>query len=314
MKILLFDDSPRGIDDRTCMGFFLQLSGLKGVSLYVASPTKIASKEQFNLIVKDFGINILLFHMHSPALIKSWPDYLFRGNKIPTVLIEEDHFEMKFNNLVYDVAKMFNWYKEKGINLLIRRHSYEEEAPIVSVFLPFSANEGEFFPGEHTHQNIGFAGSHKSTQAYYDIRKKAIKVLSKSGQLDTYYGKIYDGYAEYLRSHIGSLACSDGMAHTCVAKIFEVPLSGSALLTNVMTCKEELWGKEQCYFEYKDDCSDIVSVADTIINEHDLRNQVIKNAYNRVVEYHTDEKRVKELYSILTALLSNKTIPRIWGQ
>jgi len=305
MNIVIIDDGYRKGDDRTRINFLKKLSNFKDVKLYLIT--------LFNIdIVKAYNPDILFFPMYEPSIRKTWPDDLFDLG-IATVVLEEDHYETKFESLVYSDREVLNWYKEKGISLLLRRHCYEEKAPVESAWLPFSANEEEFYPIKNgiTSNIIGFAGSYQSNQIYYDVRRKAIEILGETHLLDIHFGKIYEGYAQYLREHAVGLACTGGILHTPLAKTFEIPLSRSALLTNSMDHTNLLWGDEKCYFEYKDDCSNIVEVAEeALLNYKEIAN----NSRERVLKYHTDFHRIKELYAILKALVGGKNIPRKWGQ
>ena len=88
----------------------------------------------------------------------------------------------------------------------------------------------------------------------------------------------------------------------------------SSYLTNMMKNSKELFGDKQCYFEYKDECSDVIEKAKEILNDHDKVAEITKNAIDIVLERHTHEKRAIELYNILHSLVSGVEIPRIWGQ
>ena len=311
MNILLVDDNYRMGDDRTRIKFVKKLATFKDVRLGQLSLSPNLSEKTF----KDLKIkpDLLFFMLYKPTIRQTWPPFLFNLG-IPTVLLEEDHYETKFDSLVYSDKTVLDWYKDNKISLLLRRHSYEEKAPVESVWLPFSANEEECGSFKVTLNKIGFAGSHTSTQAYYDVRRLAIKKLQEANLLDTNYGKIYDNYFSYLGSHIGCLACSGGILHTCLAKTFEIPLTGSVLLTNKIDYSDLLFGNKKCYFEYKDDCSDIVDIAEFILQNNKEVQEVAYNGKQRVFEHHTDSKRIQELYNILKALIEKKPIPKKWGQ
>jgi len=317
MNIVIIDDNYRRGDDRTRIDFLMKLATMSDINLYLYNIKKEeVTKKSIDNILKEAQADILLFPFYENGLIDLWSDYFFKCG-VPTVILEEDHYESKFEGLVYKDNEILKWYKDNNINLILRRHYYSEKATVSSVWLPFSANEEEFFPKLRDikkDEKIGFAGSFTSNQVYYDIRKKAINTLMMNNLLDLNYGQNYDNYPEYLRSHVGGLACTGGILHTCLAKTFEIPLSGSALLTNRMEDSKILWGEETCYFEYKDDCSDIQEIAKVLLNDHGLRNIIIKNAYDRVSQYHTDGARLYELYNILKALISGKDIPKRWGQ
>ena len=312
MNIIIIDNNYRKGDDRTRINFIKKLAYFKDIKLHLLRMplSKIVQEKIYSL-----KPDVFLFLMHNSEIRKLWPDFLFNSG-VATVVLEEDHYESKFDGLVYSDKTILDWYKDKQISLLIRRHCYEEKAPVESVWLPFSANEEEFDRRElvnitNRKHIVGFAGSYTSTQVYYDVRRKAIQILKDAGLLDETYGKIYNGYAEYLKNHVVGLACTGGILHTPLAKTFEIPLSGSALLTNKMDHANLLWGENKCYFEYKDDCSDIVEVAKHALLDHD---EVSHNGWMQVFQHHTDYHRIRELYHILKALVEGKNIPRKWSQ
>jgi len=302
-------------DDRTRINFLRKLANFKDIAFYIAKPQYTLSD------IAAIDPDILLFVLHQPEIRHTWDNKLFTCG-VHTIVLEEDHYETKFEGLVYADKTIIDWYAKKNISLILRRHCYEEKAPVESVWLPFSANEKEFYPLKNLGYDrqitkiykIGFAGSYTSQQIYYDVRRLAISKLLEAKLLDENYGRIYDGYAEYLRSHISCLACTGGLLHTCLAKTFEIPLSGSALLTNRMDHPKILWGNKKCYFEYKDNCSDITEIARYILENNNEVQEVTKNGLLRVLEAHTDQHRIVELYNILHALVQNKPVPKIWGQ
>jgi len=316
MKILLMFDRYIPRDSRTRVGFAAKLGGdTHEFMVYgpgedskvspVEYDEKITAKDLLDLTHPD----VLLFLFYSPRSYDWVPKDICKLS-IPSVIVEEDHYIVGRDDSVFD------WYKEMNFSLLVRRHYYDEKAPMSSVWLPFSANEWEFEPTDGVRLNkIGFAGSWRSSQPAYDIRRKAISVLVESGQLDKKYGRIWGKeYTNYLQEHIGCLACTGGFLHTPLAKTFEIPLCGTAMLTNRMEEEKLLWGKDKCYFEYKDDMSDIVDVANVILNDKDQVAEVTANALREVRAKHTDEKRLIEFENILEGLIAGKEIPRIWGQ
>jgi hypothetical protein len=319
MKILIVHDNYKSGDDRTRLNFLLKLNRFPDVDLKIVNNISISDTRLENII--RFKSDIILFPFYTYDLMQMWDERLFTLG-IKTVILEEDHYESQFDSGSYFSNPVLAWYKKNKISLLLRRHCYKTKAPVESVWLPFSANEEECNYSENYAKihdwvrlkSIGFAGSYTDPQVYYDIRRLAITTLLEANLLDNFYGKVYDQYFAYLESHIGCLACTGGFLHTCLAKTFEIPLSGSVLLTNRMDHSDLLWGDKKCYFEYKDDCSDIVDIAKYILTNNNEVNIVRMNGLTRTIEYHTDYHRLVELYNILKALIDDKEIPRKWGQ
>lgn len=293
MKVLLLSDGYSRRDDRTRINLLNKLSN------------------HYNLItggIEKFNnsYDAIIFILYSERSLDWIPDYIYKVD-IPKVLIEEDHYtEDGLKSFECNVLRSYDRF-----DLIVRRHYYKEKQNLNSVWWPFAANTTEFFCDVIRRKNlIGFAGSYDSP--YYSIRKKAISILSNKNLLE-YYPNV-SNYPEFVRSFRGFLTCAGGYIHTPMSKAFEAMLSGTALLTNSMYNNKILFGNNKCYFEYKDDCSDIVEQANIILHDADQVKEVTANAMGVVKAKHTDEHRIKELYNILKALISGKEIPRIWGQ
>jgi len=321
MRVLLLSNGHRSLGDRVRIDFVKKLSNLCDFKIFGRREDIINPKlapVQFDIrilcddLIKLFNPDVIIFILKSPTdYFNISGDICKKG--VPTVVIELDHY---YKDDVFDGINLFDWYKSMGFTFLLRRHFYEEESPIPSVWLPSSANDEEFFVDKSVDREnkIGFAGSYLELD-YYSIRRNAIEVLKSNKLLSYTWGKIYGAdYIRYLQKYVGNLACSCGKFHTCLAKTFEIPLCGTALLTNWMYNRKELFGDKQCFFEYKDDCSNLVDVANTVINDVDMRNEVVANTLEVVKERHTDSKRIVELYNILKAVVGGKEPPRIWGQ
>ncbi|GAG17654.1 unnamed protein product [marine sediment metagenome] len=199
----------------------------------------------------------------------------------------------------------------------MRRHHYlyGEERIIKpeTVWLPFSGNEEEFFPGNIDRENkIGFSGSLTESVNYYDIRRKAVSELTNCRYLKDEGKHLRKNYPDILRSYRGFLSCNGGTLYTPMAKMFEIMLSKTALLSNKLYFNDILFDNEECFFEYKDDCSDIIKKAEIILNS-DI-GEVVDSAYKKAIKYHTDSKRIIELYNILKAVVTEEEIPKVWRQ
>jgi len=321
MRVLLISDGYRSLGDRVRIDFVKKLSKLCDFKIFGRkediinpnlAPVPFNPRISCDELVKLFNPDVILFMLYNPTVhFNTSGDICKRG--IPTAIIEVDHY---YKDEVFNGINLFDWYKSMGFTLLIRKHFYKEEPPIPSVWLPSSANEEEFdiCYDENRENKIGFAGSSADLK-YYDIRRNAIEILKNNNLLASTWGKVYGrDYIDYLHRYVGCLSCSGGKLHTCLAKTFEIPLSGAALLTNWMHGKKELFGNKQCFFEYKDDCSNLVDVANTVVNDVDMRKEIVTNALEVVRAKHTDKRRIVELYWILESLVDGKEPPRIWGQ
>jgi len=149
----------------------------------------------------------------------------------------------------------------------------------------------------------------------YKIRQSALFRLNEENLLCNNIGKVNsDLYPIKLRSYVGALGCSGGIYHTPLAKTFEIIASGTALLSNYICSENILFGEKQCYFKYKDDCNNVVEIGKILLEDIDIRNEIIKNGVEIVREKHTHKHRIKELYDILLSLTEGKEIPKKWGR
>jgi len=325
MRILVLNNGYRRRDDRTRIDFIKKLSRHPSIELFIYGPREELIERELAPVPYDscmtetdiisyFDPDVLFFILHNMIALDWIPKDICKYN-VPSVILEEDHYGLNYQGVVHDDKAILNLYKEFEFSLLLRRHYYNEKAPIQSVWLPFSANEEEFKPTYLTgrYNTVGFAGS-VTNHPYYAVRRKAIEVLKESGLLAENHGSVYKGYDKYLQAYIAYLTCGGGMLHTALAKTFEIPACGAVMLTNQLYNSDLLFGDKQCYVTYKDDCSDIVEKAKEILNDHDMAQEIAKNGIEQVYKKHMDKHRLVELYNILVALTYGKEIPRIWGQ
>lgn len=336
MRILILNDGFRGVAERTRMDLLLQLQNFHSVNVYGPEENKrsgsetaplvynasITTKDLINKFNPDIFLLVLSLHRSKNWISREGLSDLNKSN-IPLIVLEEDHFTATGNKEISSGNDMevLNWYKNFNVDLVLRRHSYEEDAPVPSVWFPFSANTKEFFSNNSIKRInlIGFAGDGYQEESkvpiFYRTRSRAIAKLKEVSLLAENVGKIgKEKYPEYIRNHVGCLACSGSKMHTALAKHFEIMLSGTALLTNKVNFYKELFGNKQVYFEYDDECRTVVDIAKIILNDTDKVQEITKNAYDICLERHTDNKRIIELNNILEALVNGKEVPRIWGQ
>lgn len=219
------------------------------------------------------------------------------------------------------------WYRNNKFDyMFLRNANNTKKIGIPSIWWPWSADEKEFYPKNGQRRNIiGFAGS--SVHELYKIRKRAIDILSKHGLLENkkktiMASEMSDGmwkgiwndqgkYQEYLRSIVAILASTENRGP--FAKTFEAMASNTAVLSSPVINKELLFGNKKCYFEYKEDCSDIVKVTKDILNNPSWVKEVVENARNMFLKFHTTEKRVKELHDNFVKIIEGKEPERKWG-
>lgn len=326
LNILFLFDGYHKFNDRIIAGFTQKLSKLCELHMYgpnehernkEIAPLQYKKEITSKDLVEHFHPDIILFQIYNRKSMSWYPKDICNVG-VPTALIENDHYplieDLAIN--INNVREVIKWYKTSGLSLLIRKHFYEEKPPINAVWLPPCANEEEFYPNTSIKREnkISFAGS-VDTGKYYIIRHNALALLKNNNLTPKDTGKLGAGaYPPYLRKYVGALACGGGPLHTPLSKTFEIILSGTALMSQWLHGTKELFGDKQCFFEYKDDCSNVLEVANKILNDNTMVKEVTSNALERVRKYHTDTERIKDLHGILKALIEGKEVPRRWGQ
>ena len=310
MNIAIYIDGVARMTDRTRTGFYSLLAKFKDVSVTYYLPSQ-------NIYEIDADIILLVLAAHQYFHMFEKID--FSSLSIPVILIDEDHICYNYDSQYNTKWKndILSFYENCNTDLVIRRHSFTEEFKFPTVWLPMSGDEITIEYDSNISRSLimGFAASFGNIPEY-SIRRKAISILENTEFLDKKYAtkKLYFDYSKYLNSVTGLLACSISKAHTAIAKMFEVPLCYTALLTNRFNFNKELFGNKQCCYIYKDDCSDLLEVTKDLLNNNEKRNEVTNNAYDRVIKYHTSSKRIIELYNILEAVINKSKIPKVWGQ
>jgi len=210
----------------------------------------------------------------------------------------------------------FDWYKNNKFDLVAQRGIYDtklfdKHIGTPCFWLPYCADEKEFYPydGEKI-PLIGFSGTISSS---YKQRKKAIELLEENNLIDN-GGKITEPllYTSFLRKHVAMLTSTEisksGIRSPHV-RMFEIMASGSMVLSpgfdhNLLS---------GCYMKYKDDCSDIVEKARSIIHNTYKYDIMIKKGYEDFLKNHTDNIRVKELYDNIVNMIEGRDIVKKWG-
>jgi hypothetical protein len=302
MRVLFFWDGHRRTAIRNQIGFMTRLN--KYCEFYIYGPKEHNINEELAPLIydgsltaldleKEFKPDVFLVYMHERfrrCRIKG-----FEKVTTPKIMMESNYWLVEKD-----------WYRELGIDLLIfRTPTPPKDVGIPSLWLPFSANEEEFFPLDNTEEKknlIVYVGSTKKGEIY-SIRVKARELLRKEKLIDDVGFRLGESYAETLHEYTCGLACSLKEIRTPVSKIFEMMACGTVVLTSPFDRSSELFGDKQCYFEYKSDCSDVVDVAKEVLSNESLRQEVISNAYDIVSTKHMHKHRVKELYDIISGFL-----------
>jgi len=316
LTVLHLWDGRRKTPTRLQFGFVERLRELCNLKVYgqkeydlndrELSPIPYNGKMTANDLIKEFNADVFLFPEHA-IMRKVAPKELEKIN-IPTVLMEVDYHGLKDRK---------DFYKKNNVDLVLKKEFYDLECSTPSVVLPHSADEREFYtdPNSNYLDNrkniIGFIGN-AGKNKYYRIRRKALEILMSAKLLENKGMVGAELYPETLKKYISCLSCAFADLHGVPAKIFEIMASGSALLVQRSKGNKRLFGNKQCSFIFRDDCSNIVEVAKTILTKKELVKKVTKNALEVVNQHHLHKHRIVELYDILKALVSGKKVPRKW--
>lgn len=292
--------------------FIRKLAERDDCDFYLYSPRDITVSKKENYIndynkltatdlVNEYNPDIFLLNMKE-CTDGFLPSGFSKIKNIPKIMIEVDYWEHKKEKF---------WY-EDNIDLLIQRafYKYSEQPNIKSVWLPFSADETRFKNLNLERNNkIMFSGSFSAK--IYSVRRDAIKTLSNAGILTNFKYKWEDSYIEAINLFVGMLSCSCDYIHSIPCKVFESMACGTAMLTTYFHNYKELFG-EKCHFEYKDDCSDIVNVANNIINNKAKTKEIVTRAYDTVHKYHLHKHRLNELYNIINTFCNTGEVIKRW--
>ena len=253
-----------------------------------------------------------IYDLYKPDLIIGYTSYglsrtFFSKFPCKKVMIETDFYKKVNNNKL-------NWYEENGFDLIIQRGSYSplSKFKIPMVYMPFSADENEFFPVKNWDEKqniIRFCGSQRS-EIYCD-RRGAIAALEDAGLIELGKRREPD-YPEFIRGGLGFLTSTE--IDTAHGKVFEALSSGTVLMTPSFSLKKELLGPPgKGYVEYSRDASDIVDKAKAILNNSDLAKKIAEEGREIFLRKHTHTHRAKELVHHLSRLMAGRKVKRLWS-
>lgn len=344
MKILLFVESQYGAilywHRRAYIDFYRSL-GYLSTSFYHYGPNEHllwgsqVAPLRYN---KDHTMDDILKYFNPDiAIVSSWPGVRHwlkprspHSRQIPFACISGDYFSVP--------DRFKEWHDQW--DLLIHRGNchLDPERTVPSVWLPQSVNEREFYTDpkkdylKERINKIAWIGN-MSKFPPYATRKRAIEILKSTELLENIglidfdqnshesklkitqeeVREIAGKYPSMLKQYIGAYTCAGHDLHSTIAKHFEIMGSGTAMLTQTINYSDVLFGKDQCFFTYKDDLSDLIPAAEEILNDHDKVKEVTGNALRVINKYHLHHHRRLEFYNILKAMISGREIPRKWG-
>jgi spore maturation protein CgeB len=302
ISILPEHDPNTKLNYRINIGFINKLNTLcdyRGIQAYSKNNILHSAEELYSKYKPD----AILLLAHSDILNGYLKD-------IPClkVMIAVDYRKIERDNKFY-------WYKNNQFDLVIQRGAYnitsfQKHIGIPSVWVPYSADNKEFYPIKERINKIGFTGTTSNNS--YAQRRKALQLLEKENLINN-TGKLNgEGYSSFLRIHRAMLTdtqTKDGR-RSPHAKMFEILASGSVCLTPDFDYN---FLPNDCYVKYKDDCSDIIEKAKWIMNNKEETDIIANKGYNEFLKYHTDTIRIKEVYQHINQMLEGKSLIKKWG-
>jgi len=304
VSILPEHDPETKLNFRINIGFINKLSTLcteyYGIQAYNKNSILVTSQE----IWEKHKPDAILLLAHNDLL-----DSYLKNIPCLKVMIAVDYRKIVERNKFY-------WYKNNQFDLVIQRgvydiESFQKHIGIPSVWVPYSADEKEFYPTKWKIPKVGFTGT--ISRVAYTQRREAIELLEQENLINN-GGKIGGiQYAPFLRLHRAMLTdtmLGNSGIRSPHAKMFEIIASGSVLLSPGF---DHNFLSEDCMVKYRDDCSNIVEKGKWILTNKDECDKISKNAYNEFLKSHTDTIRIKELYNHISNMLEGKEIVRKWG-
>lgn len=319
MKILYLYNHRLFMGVENTVSLISNLANVPGIEFYIYGPYHTISmnysspEKKGRIEPLSYNENITaidLYKTFKPDLIlmsfKEELDYWLPKDlyklDVPKIIIEAD-YQMHID--------ADDWYK-KNVDLMVMM-SYFDKTPVESIWWPFSVRNDvveRLDINRKRKEKIFFMGS--LGVDWYSIRKNALERLLAT-KLAAYYNHRVplDVYISKMCEYTGMLTCSSTF-HTPLAKMFEGMLTKTAVLTNWFKGAGFLFDYNKCFFEYKDDCSDVVTVAKELLYNSNLREHYVNIAYDIVKNNHTASHRIAELYNIITVFVNNGKIIRKW--
>lgn len=307
MKVLVFSWHRKDIKHRLHLGFLENLRPhCKELIIYDRFKTFEGTRGRSNKKIKVDALKVYEKHKPDVAIVySSWniPPTFFTKLPCLKICIETDFYR-------YVKKQRFDWFIKNKFDYLIQRGAFSPKkntSGIPMVWLPFSADTKEFYPGSKRNNKIGFAGATKPPA--YVQRRKAIAILSRAKLLWN-AGRNVGQYPEFVRKCTGLLTSTE--SHSPHGKVFEAMASKTVVLTPPFYHENDLF-EPNAFVKYKSDCSNIAQQARKIINEPKKTQNMADKAYKIFLEKHTHQKRAEELSNHLKNLLAGKDPEKYWG-
>ena len=329
LRILHFWDGFAGKAYRNQLGFIMKLKDKCDLMLYGPGMDKKNGgrwKENIPIhydrnheetiinLIQRLKPDVILLHFQKRAHNSVPRDFKDIHMGVPRILIDTNPWDGDQK-----------WRKNMKIDLVLDRDpnlKNKKMNRVPSIFFPLSADEDDFYFDntiKRVEDRILFLGSNRSNE-YYKVRNEAIKILSENNLLARRgKGLCLDKqksheYPPKLRKY--KFALSDAISDwgVCPSKVYEYMASKMVVLCNQIGRDDILFGNKQCYFKYKDDCSDFLDVVKYVLDEKNKEyvDEVAENAHDVVHKKHMHKHRADELIKIITEFVEHGRILNRW--
>lgn len=287
MHLLLVSSHFSGIINNLIhRGFFEAFPG--HVTWYGPGEQNTPAKETLGQVVHRTKPDLMLVNMKKRVV--GWlPPQRIAEIEIPKAVVEVD--------FCHDPKEQ--WYRDCQFNhVFFRSYLDARGAKLKNThWLPFSIHpDWLVFPQQKDGRKllVTYAGN-TSHPEFYPVRTKALMVLRREKLIEEPVKPRYHmEYMKWWRQYLVGLTCGS-MFHNANAKHLIIPAAGAALLTDGPPGIELLFPDPSTYWRYKPDCSDLVEVARSILDDPTRAWVVRRKMHDVLKARHTHEVRWQEL-------------------
>lgn len=288
VRIIVISPIKKPISYRLHSKFLSKLSLYSNCKVINAFSKKKGIIIPIEKIIEKYNPNIIILHTHNKHLY----GYLKNVNILKIMIAVDYH---KKNRLPF--------YKSNKFDLIVHRGYINEKIDYPHFWLPFSVDLNIFKPNKNKINKICFTGS---IGKIYKQRIYAINKLQSENLIDN-LGKTYNNYPNIINKYIGCLSSAE--LNSPYAKAFEIAACESALLTPTFFNIQKFF-PSNAYFLY--DKSNINKIAKFIINNNDIVKYKTSLLKNDIINLHTDEKRIYELYLNIINFMKGNSLIHKW--
>jgi len=250
------------------------------------------AKERLGQVIHRLKPDLVVVNMKKRVV--GWlPPHQIAEIEVPKAIVEVDYY----------VETSDQWYRDCRFDWVFFRSYMDARSNSLknACWLPFSIHpDWLVFPQQKDGRKllVTYAGN-KSRPELYPVRTKALKVLWREKLIEEpVMPRYHMEYMKWWRQYLAGLTCGS-MFHSTNAKHLIIPAAGAALLTDGPPGIELLFPDPHTYWRYRPDCSDLVGVARSILDDP-ARAWVARRKMHDVLKArHTHAARWAELLATM---------------